>query len=76
MPAQVRARLHEPVRVNRADRQHGPADRQRIFSTALADGLTAKDVHRRFGVNPHTHDVWRQKHGLRGRRPSRAADVM
>lgn len=60
----------------RAYRTYSTSERQHILAAAVAEGLSAKDVQRRFGVNPHTYYVWRRRSGLRGprgRRPVPAA---
>lgn len=59
--------------VARPYRRYGDTERRTILSAAVSEDLTAREVERRFGVNPHTYYAWRRKHGLRGprgRRPS------
>lgn len=46
-------------------------ERSTILAVAVAEALTAREVHARFGVNPHTYYAWRRKAGLRGRRGRR-----
>ena len=56
----------------RAYKTYTEAERLLILATAMAEGLSATDVHERFGVRPVTYYSWRQKCGLkssRGRRP-------
>lgn len=51
------------------------AERQAIIAQAVRDGLSARQVQARFGVNAHTYYSWRKKAGLRGprgRRPRQA----
>lgn len=55
----------------RAYRMYTDSQRQHILAAAVAEGLSAKDVQRRFGVNPHTYYVWRRRSGLRGPRGRR-----
>jgi transposase-like protein len=45
--------------------------RSSILAIASAEGLTARAVQARFGVNPHTYYVWRRQAGLRGPRGRR-----
>ena len=50
------------------------AERLTILATAMAEGLSATDVHERFGVRPVTYYSWRKKNGLKSPtgRPPRA----
>ena len=50
-----------------------PAERAKILAAAQAEGLTALDVQKRFGVKPVTYFSWRKKLGLKGRRGRRPA---
>jgi transposase len=58
--------------VPRAYKTYTEAERLLILSTAMAEGLSATEVHMRFGVRPVTYYSWRKKNGLkssRGRPP-------
>jgi len=60
--------------VPREYRTYTEGQRLLILATAIAEGLSATDVHQRFGVKPVTYYSWRQKAGLkssRGQRPHR-----
>jgi len=45
----------------------------RILAAAKAQGLTAPDVKKKFGVTPVTYYSWRKKSGAPGRRGRRAS---
>ena len=55
--------------------------RTKILTAASAEGLTASDVQKKFGVTPVTYYSWRKKSGLAGHRggtitvAGRAADL-
>jgi transposase-like protein len=58
--------------VPRAYKTYTEVERLTILATAMAEGLSATAVHKRFGVKPVTYYLWRKKAGLRlstGRRP-------
>jgi transposase-like protein len=51
--------------VPRAYKTYTQAERLTILATAMAEGLSATDVHERFGVRPVTYYSWRKKNGLK-----------
>ncbi|OGF23809.1 MAG: hypothetical protein A2V63_01540 [Candidatus Eisenbacteria bacterium RBG_19FT_COMBO_70_11] len=53
--------------------QYTEADRKKILAAAQAEGLTAAQVKKRFGVQPVTYYSWRKKRGVTGRRGRRPA---
>lgn len=62
----------------RAYRTYTPEERLEILATAISEGLSATDVHKRFGVKPVTYYLWRRKGGLKsvhGRRSSTQGDA-
>ena len=61
----------------RAYKTYTEAERLTILATAMAEGLSATDVHERFGVRPVTYYSWRKKNGLKtptGRPPRAEVD--
>jgi len=57
----------------RTRKTYTEARRVKILAAAQAEGLTALEVQKRFGVTPVTYYSWRKKRGItgpRGRRPA------
>jgi transposase-like protein len=52
-------------------RRYSNARRAEILAVASKEGLTATDVHKRFGVVPVTYYSWRKKVGARRARAGR-----
>jgi len=64
--------------VPRAYNAYTLTERLTILATAVAEGLSATEVHQRFGVKPVTYYSWRKKCGLKsshGRRGQREASI-
>jgi transposase-like protein len=58
----------------RARKRYSPEKKAQILAAAKAQGLTANDVKKKFGVTPVTYYSWRKKSGAgkpRGRGPAR-----
>ena len=57
-------------------KRYTDAQRTEILSAARRDGMTAKEVQKKYGVTPVTYYSWRKKSGApparRGRRPASA----
>ena len=53
------------MHVPRSYRLYTEPERLTILATAMAEGLSASDVHRRFGVKPVTYYSWRKRCGLK-----------
>jgi len=56
----------------RKRKKYSAEARAKILATAAAEGLTATDVKKRFGVTPVTYYSWRKKTGAAPRRAKRA----
>lgn len=52
------------ARSRRTRTNYSPQSRERILAAANKEGLTADDVHKRFGVIPVTYYSWRKKAGV------------
>ena len=52
----------------RIRKHYTEAQRVKVLAAAQADGLTALDVQKRFGVTPVTYYSWRKKRGIKGSR--------
>jgi transposase-like protein len=60
----------------RVRKSYTEAQREKILAAAQAEGLTALDVRKRFGVTPVTYYSWRKKRGIKGPRGRRPANGM
>lgn len=49
------------TKARRKRRRYSDEQRRTIVETAQRDGLTAADVHKKFGVTPVTYYSWRKK---------------
>lgn len=66
------------TKARRRRRRYSDEQRRTILETAQREGLTAADVHKKFGVTPVTYYSWRKKSKLparRGRPPGRGRAV-
>jgi transposase-like protein len=57
-------------------RLYTEAERVAILAAALAEGLSATEVLRRYGVKPVTYYSWRKKSGLKSTRGRRTRSVV